>query len=89
VYRLEVSVAAKRDLQRLQDRMRASEYEHLLDEIESLIEDPRPQGIRKIQGEERTYRIRVGDFRVLYEMSDNTNIVEILQVGRRNEATYK
>ena len=89
MYRLKVSSAAKRNLKRLEDRTTIQDFEHLLDSIEALISEPRPQGVRKIQGEERTYRIRAGSYRVLYEIYDNDNLVLILQVARRNESTYR
>jgi mRNA interferase RelE/StbE len=89
VYRLKVSSAAKRDLKRLEDRTTTHDFERLLDSIEALMSEPRPQGVRKIQGEERTYRIRIGGYRIIYEIYDNPDLVLILQISRRNEATYR
>jgi len=77
VYRLEVSSAADRDL------------EHLRDAVRDLAEEPRPHGVRKIKGEERAYRIRVGSYRVVYEVYDNDNLVLIIQMARRSETTYR
>lgn len=51
------------------------------------MEDPRPPGVRKIEGATRAYRIRVGDYRVVYEVYDTKHLVVLLQVSRRNEAT--
>jgi len=89
VYRLEVSPAADRDLDRLKRRIQRHDFERLRVAIRGLANEPRPQGIRKIRGAERAYRIRVGSYRVVYEVYDNENLVLILQVVRRTEATYR
>jgi len=45
--------------------------------------------VRKIEGAERAYRVRVGDYRVVYEIYDKERLVLIIQVARRTEATYR
>ena len=87
MHRLEVSPAADRDLERLKGRIRTQDFERLRDAVRSLAEEPRPKGVRKIKGAERVYRIRVGSYRVVYEVYDNDNLVLILQVARRSEPT--
>ncbi len=89
MYRLEVSPAADRDLEKLKGRIRRQDFERLRDSVNGLAEEPRPQGVRKIKGEEKAYRIRVGSYRVVYEVYDNDNLVLILQVARRSETTYR
>ena len=89
MYRLEVSPAADRDLDRLKQRIRSHEFEHLRIAIRGLVDEPRPHGIRKIKGTERAYRIRAGNYRVVYEIYDNENLVLLLQVARRTETTYR
>ena len=89
MYRLEVSPAADRDLDRLKPRIRRHEFERLRIAIRGLADEPRPHGIRKIKGTERAYRIRVGNYRVVYEIYDNENLVLLLQVARRTETTYR
>jgi mRNA interferase RelE/StbE len=89
VYRLEVSPAADRDLAKLKGRIRRQDFERLRDAVRSLAEEPRPQNVRKIRGAEKTFRIRVGGYRVVYEVYDNERLVLILQVVRRTEATYQ
>ena len=88
MYRLEVSPTADRDLEKLNGRIIRQDFERLRDAVRGLAEEPRPHGVRKIKGEERTYRIRVGSYRVVYEVYDNDNLVLILQVARRSETTY-
>ena len=89
MYRLEVSPAADRDLERLKRRIQRRNFERLRTAIRSLADDPRPRGVRKIEGAERAYRIRVGDYRVVYEIYDKESLVLILQAARRTETTYR
>ena len=89
MYRLEVSPAAERDLERLKRRIQRHNLERLRTAIRSLADNPRPRGVRKIEGSERAYRIRVGDYRVVYEIYDKESLVLILQVARRAETTYR
>ena len=89
MYRLEVSPAADRDLERLKRRIQRRNFERLRTAIRSLADEPRPHGVRKIEGAERAYRIRVGDYRVVYEIYDRESLVLILQVARRTETTYR
>ncbi len=89
MYRLEVSPAADRDMERLKQRIQRRNFERLRTAIRSLADDPRPHGVRKIEGAERAYRIRMGDYRVVYEIYDKEGLVLILQVVRRTETTYR
>lgn len=54
--------------------------------IDALATEPRPPGCVKMSGIERTYRIRVGDYRIIYEIRDNVLIVLVLRIGHRREA---
>ena len=89
MYRLEVSPAADRNLERLEERIQRRDFERLRSAIRSLADEPRPHGVRKIEGTERAYRIRVGDYRVVYEIYEQEDLVLILQVARRSETTYR
>jgi len=89
VHRLEVSPAADRDLDRLKKRIQRHDFERLRVTIRGLADEPRPQGARKIQGADRAYRIRVGSYRVVYEVYGSDKLVLLLQVARRTETTYR
>ena len=89
MYRVEISPAADRDLENLKGRIRRQDFERLRNAVRSLAEEPRPQGVRKIRGAERAYRIRVGNYRVVYDVYDSDGLVLILQVARRSETTYR
>jgi len=89
VHRIEVSPAAGRDLDRLKKRVQRHDFERLRLAVRGLADEPRPHGVRKIKGAERAFRIRVGSYRVVYEVYDDENLVLILQVARRTETTYR
>jgi mRNA interferase RelE/StbE len=89
VYRLEVSPAADRDLQRLKNRISRPDFDHLRAAVQQLADEPRPHGVRMIKGAEHAYRIRVGNYCVVYEVYDDDRLVLILQVARRSETTYR
>ena len=84
-YRVEFTSAAKRDFANLLTVVQR----RLLHPILSLAETPRPPEARKLQGESTAWRIRLGQFRVVYDVSDHQQLVVILKVARRNEATYR
>ena len=84
-YRVELAPAAQRDLGRLPQELRA----RLAMPIKALAENPRPPRVRKLRGEERTWRIRIGPYRIVYDIHDDQALVVILKVVRRSETTYK
>jgi mRNA interferase RelE/StbE len=51
--------------------------------VRLLATDPRPRGSRKLQGSEDVYRVRAGDFRVLYQVLDDVLLVLVIEVGPR------
>ena len=53
--------------------------------IDLLAETPRPPGCVAMAGERDTYRVRVGDYRVVYEVHDRVLLVNVVRVGRRRE----
>jgi len=89
VYRVEISPAADRDLEKLKSRIRVQDFERLRNAVRNLAEEPRPLGVRKIRDAEKAHRIRVGNYRLVYDVYDSDNLVLILQVARRSETTYR
>ena len=89
MYRVEISPAADRDLEKIKSRIRVQDFERLRNAVKSLAEEPRPRGVRKIRGAEKAHRIRVGNYRLVYDVYDSDNLVLILQVARRSETTYR
>ena len=77
--------STKKDLRKLPPR----EVERVLAEVESLAEEPFPHGSEQLAGTEHTHRIRVGDYRVVYEVSARSKIVEIQRVRHRKDVYRK
>ena len=82
MYKIDISNQAERDLKRLSTDL----FERIVPEIKALALNPRPHGCAKLAGSKHDYRIRVGDYRVLYEIADQVRIVRILRVRHRREA---
>lgn len=61
-----------------------ADYLRLRDAIWALGDDPRPRGSRKLVGRDG-WRIRVGDFRVIFEIEDQDNRITVIHVGRRRD----
>lgn len=84
IYRIEVSPSADRDLQKLKGRILRQDFERLASYIDKLASDPRPNGVRKIEGTATAYRIRAGSYRIVYDIYDDKKLVLILRVTRRS-----
>jgi mRNA interferase RelE/StbE len=81
-YRVEFTTAAARQVKKLPRPAR----DRVLDAIEDLGDDPRPHGAKKLVGEQTAWRIRVGDFRVIYDVFDTELAVTVVRAAHRREA---
>lgn len=81
VYQVLLERLAERDLRRLADDM----HDRVIEAIQSLADDPRPPGCRKLAGTKDDWRIRVGDYRVVYEIADVVRIVRVHRVRHRRD----
>jgi mRNA interferase RelE/StbE len=79
-YRLEVKRTAAKEIGDLPK----ADCRRVIAKIQLLARDPRPHGCEKLSGAEK-YRIRQGDYRILYEIDDSTRSVTIVKVGNRRE----
>jgi mRNA interferase RelE/StbE len=57
----------------------------ILKAVEQLSTDPYPSGVRKLAGSEHTYRIRVGDYRIIYSILASALLIEIIRVEHRRD----
>jgi mRNA interferase RelE/StbE len=62
--------------------------ERIVLKIKALKENPRQQGVKKLAGSTNLYRIRIGDYRVIYSIFEQVLIIEIIRVGHRKDV-YK
>ena len=60
--------------------------ERIMEKIELLASNPRPSGCKKLRGQSSSWRIRVGEFRVIYSIDDNSRVVDVSIVRHRSEA---
>jgi mRNA interferase RelE/StbE len=81
MYRVLLERAAEKDLSRLS----AAIHDRVIAAIQALANNPRPPGCRKLAGSKNDWRIRVGDYRVIYEIADQIRIVRVNRVRHRRE----
>ncbi|HDN27298.1 MAG TPA: type II toxin-antitoxin system RelE/ParE family toxin [Thioploca sp.] len=81
VYLVEYTPAASRQICKLKKTVQT----RLKSKITMLSENPRPHGCKKLKGFENNYRLRVGDYRVIYEIHDDVLLVLIVKVGPRRD----
>ncbi len=74
-------IAGGKDL----DRLSAVVYRRVQVVIASLAENPRPPGCRKLAGSGTDWRVRVGDYRIIYEIADTVRIVRVTRVRHRSD----
>ena len=82
MYEVYVEKAAENDLKRLP----TITFQRIIFQIRTLAENPRPSGCSKFTGSKNDWRIRIGDYRVLYEIDERTKAVRIMRVRHRREA---
>ena len=78
------SVGVQRRAQKQIARLPATTQDRIEDALQSLANDPRPRSSRKLRGREGV-RLRVGDYRVIYEVDDGRRTITILQIGHRRD----
>ena len=57
----------------------------IIQAIDALAHDPRPHGCKQVKGGDGEMRIRIGDYRVIYDISDDEVLILVLRVGHRRE----
>jgi mRNA interferase RelE/StbE len=80
-HRIEVSPAAVRQLKRIDRRV----LPQIAAKIDSLAKEPRPHGCEKLSGYDDLYRVRVGDYRIVYGVEHQLVLIVVLKVGDRAE----
>lgn len=80
LYSINFNKKAKKQLDKMSDVI----VMPILDAIENLAENPRPKGYKKLKG--RTgYRIRVGNYRIIYEIFDDILLIDVIDLGHRKD----
>lgn len=80
MYKVNFSKKARKNLQNISEPF----YSNIKKSILSLPENPRPFGYKKLKGRD-AYRIRVGDYRIIYEIFDDQLLIDIINLGHRKD----
>ena len=80
-YEIRVARRAAKFLAALQRR----DQQRIRAAIELLAEDPRPPACIALAGEDGVYRVRVGDYRIVYEVVDDVLLIHVVRIGHRRD----
>ena len=80
-YKVEVKKSALKDIEKLDRKIVAQIFR----KIESLANNPRPIQSLKLSGSERSHRLRIGSYRILYQIDDDLKLITIFAVGHRKD----
>lgn len=80
MYKIEL----RRRAQRALDRLPKTDFQVVVEAIKELAQTPRPRGVEKVKST-GLWRIRQGDYRIIYGIDDNRQIIIIVRVGHRRE----
>ena len=81
-YTITFARSARRELEELDVPI----IQRILPRVEALAKEPRPRGCRKLRGESNLWRIRIGEYRVVYAVYDERQLVDIIAVRHRSKA---
>jgi len=81
IYRIKWKPSALKEFKKIE----RSIIPRILRTIENLSSDPFPSGVRKLQGGEHSYRIRIGDYRIIYVVFESERLIEIARIRHRKE----
>ncbi|MCB0585288.1 MAG: type II toxin-antitoxin system RelE/ParE family toxin [Phaeodactylibacter sp.] len=81
-YQIRIKKSAQKEIKSLPKGMTRK----VVNAINSLGDDPRPPGCKKLTGHDNYWRIRVGNYRILYSVHDNILVIEIIAVRHRKDA---
>jgi mRNA interferase RelE/StbE len=81
MFKISITSRAERELKRLDRPIK----NRIVTALSALASDPRPPGCLKVKSEKGVWRIRVGDWRVGYQVDDNTSEVLVLRIAHRSD----
>ena len=81
-YRLLIKPSAAKEIEALGQK---KDRQRIVNRIGALASEPRPAGCEKLAGEQERYRVRQGQFRIVYGIDDASRTVEVVKVGHRRE----
>ena len=84
-YKIEITASAERSLKKFPKK----DVQKIVEAIQVLAISPFPEGCRKLKGEEYVYRVRQGNYRIIYEVIGKKLIVLVLKIGHRKDIYKK
>lgn len=81
IYRIEFAPTAARTFKKLSPEIQ----NRLSKTIDKLTGNPLPNGVKKLAGEDNLFRVRVGDYRIIYQLKSNELIILVVRVGHRRD----
>ena len=81
-YKIFIDPSAERDLGKIDIRRQG----RIIKAIDQLARTPRPPGVKKLTGSDSSYRIRVGDYRILYQIKDRELTILVIRIAHRRDA---
>ena len=81
IYQIEITTRAAKQLKKLSEDIKLK----IEEKVQELSNNPRSNDVVKLEGEEDTYRIRVGNYRILYEIKDDLLIVKVVKISHRRD----
>jgi mRNA interferase RelE/StbE len=82
MYRIEFANSAAKEFRGLPAEIKR----RMAPVIDGLVVEPRPHDVRKLAGHEKLYRVRVGQYRIIYELDDERMLIRVTRVRHRRDA---
>ena len=79
-YKITIKKSAAKELEDIPKK----DLQKIIKRIQSLAQNPRPQGAQKLSGQQH-FRVRQGDYRIIYSIDDKDLVVDIVKIGHRRE----
>ncbi len=80
-YKVLLTSSAEKELRKLPNHV----IKRIAALLDSLTKNPRPQGCRKLQGSKNDWRVRTGDYRIIYSIEDKKLIVKVIRIAHRKD----
>jgi mRNA interferase RelE/StbE len=81
MYKILISKSALKELKDIPKIFRGN----IISKINDLAIEPRPNGVRKLEGFKNSYRVRIGNYRVVYKIEDSELIIEVVKISDRKD----
>ncbi|MGK7950847.1 MAG: type II toxin-antitoxin system RelE/ParE family toxin [Xenococcaceae cyanobacterium] len=80
-YQIKFKSSAAKEFRKLDSQIK----ERIREAVDRLTENPRPSGVVKLKGDDRLFRIRIGEYRIVYEIDDSAKLVRVTRVRHRKD----